>query len=47
MEDFGLDQKINGLSVAEYISRQLEDIEKKEVELEKEKIKKHRLQSFL
>lgn len=39
MEDFGLDQKINGLSVAEYISRQLEDIEKKEVELEKEKIK--------
>ena len=39
MEDFGLEQKIGGYSVADYIAKQLEAIEKKDVELEKEKIK--------
>ena len=39
MEDFGLEQKIDGYSVADYIAKQLEAIEKKDVELEKEKIK--------
>lgn len=39
MEDFGLEQRIEGYSVADYIATQLENIEKKEVELEKEKIK--------
>ena len=39
MEDYGLEQKIDGYSVADYIAKQLEDIEKKDVELEKEKIK--------
>ena len=39
MEDFGLEQKIDGYSVAGYIAKQLEAIEKKDVELEKEKIK--------
>ena len=39
MEDFGLEQKIEGYSVADYIAKQLEAIEKKDVELEKEKIK--------
>lgn len=39
MGNFGLDQKINGVSVSEYISMQLEAIEKQGVELEKEKIK--------
>ena len=39
MEDFGLEQKIDGDSVADYIAKQLEAIEKKDVELEKEKIK--------
>lgn len=39
MEDFGLEQKIEGYSVADYIAKQLEAIEKKDVDLEKEKIK--------
>lgn len=39
MEDFGLEQRIEGYSVADYIATQLENIEKKEVDLEKEKIK--------
>ena len=39
MEDYGLEQKIEGYSVADYIAKQLEAIEKKDVELEKEKIK--------
>ena len=39
MEDFGLEQKIDGYSVADYIAKQLEAIEKKDVDLEKEKIK--------
>ena len=39
MVDFGLEQKIEGRSVAAYISAQLERIEKAEVSLEKEKIK--------
>lgn len=39
MEDYGLEQKIDGYSVADYIAKQLEAIEKKDVELEKEKIK--------
>ena len=39
MEDFGLEQKIDGYSVADYIAKQLKAIEKKDVELEKEKIK--------
>lgn len=39
MEDFGLEQRIEGYSVADYIATQLENIEKKEVNLEKEKIK--------
>ena len=40
MVDFGLEQKIEGMSVTAYISAQLEIIEKAEVNLEKEKIKK-------
>ena len=39
MEKFGLDQTINGVSVSEYISIQLEAMDKQGVELEKEKIK--------
>ena len=39
MENFGLDQKIEGCNVAEYIAKQLENIEKKDVEIEKEKLK--------
>ena len=39
MADFGLEQKIEGMNVAAYISAQLESIEKAEVNLEKEKIK--------
>ena len=39
MADFGLEQKIEGMSVTAYISAQLERIEKAEVNLEKEKIK--------
>ena len=39
MVDFGLKQKIEGMSVTAYISAQLERIEKAEVNLEKEKIK--------
>ena len=39
MVDFGLEQKIEGMNVASYISAQLERIEKTEVNLEKEKIK--------
>ena len=39
MENFGLDQKINGVPVSEYISIQLEAMDKQGVELEKEKIK--------
>ena len=39
MVDFGLEQKIEGMNVAAYISAQLERIEKAEVNLEKEKIK--------
>ena len=39
MENFGLDQKINGVPVPEYISMQLEAMDKQGVELEKEKIK--------
>lgn len=39
MVDFGLEQKIEGMNVAAYISAQLERIEKTEVNLEKEKIK--------
>ena len=39
MVDFGLEQKIEGMSVTAYISAQLERIEKAEVNLEKEKIK--------
>ena len=39
MEGFGLEQKIEGINVAAYISAQLERVEKAEVNLEKEKIK--------
>lgn len=39
MENFGLDQKIDNYSVADYIAKQLENIEAKEVEIEKEKVK--------
>ena len=39
MADFGLEQKIEGMSVTAYVSDQLESIEKAEVNLEKEKIK--------
>lgn len=39
MENFGLDQKIENYSVADYIAKQLENIEAKEVEIEKEKVK--------
>ena len=39
MENFGLDQTINGVPVPQYISKQLEDIDSQGVELEKEKIK--------
>ena len=39
MENFGLNQKIDGMNVVAYISAQLESIEKAEVNLEKEKIK--------
>ena len=39
MENFGLDQTINGVPVSEYISMQLEAMDKQGVELEKEKIK--------
>ena len=34
MVDFGLEQKIEGMNVAAYISAQLEKIEKAEVNLE-------------
>ena len=39
MENFVLDQKIESYSVADYIAKQLENIEAKEVEIEKEKVK--------
>ena len=39
MENYGLDQKIDSYSVADYIAKQLENIEAKEVEIEKEKVK--------
>lgn len=39
MENYGLDQKIDNYSVADYIAKQLENIEAKEVEIEKEKVK--------
>ena len=39
MENFGLNQKIDGMNVVAYISAQLERIEKAEVSVEKEKIK--------
>ena len=39
MENFGLDQEIDNYSVADYIAKQLENIEAKEVEIEKEKVK--------
>lgn len=39
MENFGLDVTIEGKPVEEYISNQLEKIEKLDVQLEKEKIK--------
>ena len=39
MENFGLDQTVSGMNVEEYISLQLENIEKIEVDIEKEKIK--------
>ena len=39
MENFGLDQEIDSYSVADYIAKQLENIEAKEVEIEKEKVK--------
>ena len=39
MENYGLDQKIDGMNVVAYISAQLERIEKAEVNLEKEKVK--------
>ena len=39
MVDFGLEQKIEGMNVAAYISAQLERSEKAQVNLEKEKIK--------
>lgn len=39
MENYGLDQKIESYSVADYIAKQLENIEAKEVEIEKEKVK--------
>ena len=39
MENFGLEQKIDGMDVVAYISAQLERIEKAEVSVEKEKIK--------
>ena len=39
MENYGLDQKIDGMNVVAYISAQLERIEKAEVNLEREKIK--------
>ena len=46
MADFGLEQKIEGMSVAAYISAQLERVEKAEVNLEKEKIKNSYLNQF-
>ena len=39
MENYGLDQKIDSYSVADYIAKQLENIEAKEVEIGKEKVK--------
>lgn len=39
MENFGLDVQIEGKPVEEYISCQMEKLEKMEVQLEKEKIK--------
>ena len=39
MENYGLDQTINGVPVPQYISMQLEAMDKQGVELEKEKIK--------
>lgn len=39
MENFGLDQTVSGMNVEEYISLQLENIEKIEIDIEKEKIK--------
>lgn len=39
MENFGLDQKINGVSAPQYIANQLEALEQEGRNLEKEKIK--------
>lgn len=39
MDKFNLEQKIEGVSVTEYISKQLENMEKMEINIEKEKIK--------
>lgn len=39
MENFGLDVKIEGKPVEEYISCQMEKLEKMEIQMEKEKIK--------
>lgn len=39
MDNFALDQKIDGMDATQYISVQLERIDKMEVDLEKEKIK--------
>ena len=37
--NYGLDQKINGEPMMQYMATQLETIERQEVEIEKEKIK--------
>ena len=39
MDNFGLDQKINGVSAPQYLANQLEKMELDGVNLEKEKIK--------
>ena len=39
MDNFGLDQKINGVSAPQYIANQLEALEQEGRNLEKEKIK--------
>lgn len=39
MENFGLDQKINGVPAPQYIANQLEALEQEGRNLEKEKIK--------
>lgn len=39
MDNFGLDQKINGVPAPQYIANQLEALEREGVNLEKEKIK--------